>query len=232
MGRLLQIIVEKVLFWLLIYMLGYLRWDWLWSVVTLSACYVLQRRLVEQRVVKEDVSEATTPTDNGGIQLRHSDLQKVEWINLIISQVWPYLDGFLKLVLQSVEEDSNLKARLAGYHIRSISFPHGSLGKIPPKLAGIKFHQATHRDEVILDMDLEYAGDLVVLLEATLLNDNMPPVKASLSNLTLSSAKMRVHLRPLLVDVPFVGSITISFLNTPDLGNLTIFFFEMSFIIP
>ena len=26
-------------------------------------------------------------------------------------------------------------------------------------------------------MDLEYAGDLVVLLEATLLNDNLPPVK-------------------------------------------------------
>ena len=85
-------------------------------------------------------------------------------------------------------------------------------------------HQATHRDEVILDMDLEYSGDLVVLLEATLLNDNLPPVKASLSNLTLSSARMRVHLRPLLVDVPFVGSITISFLDTPeldfDLGGL------------
>ena len=85
-------------------------------------------------------------------------------------------------------------------------------------------HQATHRDEVILDMDLEYSGDLVVLLEATLLNDNLPPVKASLSNLTISSARMRVHLRPLLVDVPFVGSITISFLDTPeldfDLGGL------------
>lgn len=77
-------------------------------------------------------------------------MQRVEWINLIIAQVWPYLDGFLKLVLQSVEEDSNLKSRLAGYHIHSLSFPHGSLGKIPPKLAGIKFHQATHRDEVIL----------------------------------------------------------------------------------
>ena len=76
------------------------------------------------------------------IQSRNSDPQKVEWVNMIISQVWPYLDGFLKLVLQSVEEDANLKSRLAGYHIQSVSFPHGSLGKIPPKLAGIKFHQA------------------------------------------------------------------------------------------
>ena len=52
---------------------------------------------------------------------------------------------------------------------------------------------------------------------ANLIRTTLLPVKASLSNLTLSSAKMRVHLRPLLVDVPFVGSITISFLNTPDL---------------
>ena len=91
-----------------------------------------------------------TVPDVNDHQPKHTDLQRVEWINLIIAQVWPYLDGFLKLVLQSVEEDSNLNSRLAGYHIHSLSFPHGSLGKIPPKLAGIKFHQATHRDEVIL----------------------------------------------------------------------------------
>ena len=41
----------------------------------------------------------------------------------------------------------------------------------------MSMHQATQRDEVILDLDLEYSGDLVVMLEATLLNDNLPPVK-------------------------------------------------------
>ena len=103
---------------------------------------------------------------------KHTNLQRLEWINLIIAQVWPYLDGFLKLVLQSVEEDSKLKSRLAGYHIHSLSFPHGSLGKIPPKLTGIKFHQATQRDEVILGtidtlltyytMDLSSASQIFV----------------------------------------------------------------------
>jgi Ca2+-dependent lipid-binding protein len=135
-------IIEKVLFWILIYLLGYLRWDWLWSVVTLCACYVLQKRFLKQSVEQISRNNNSVTAPGSSIQPRPSDLKKVEWINMIISQVWPYLDGFLKLVLQSVEEDTNLKSRLAGYHIRSVSFPHGSLGKIPPKLTGIKFHQA------------------------------------------------------------------------------------------
>ena len=77
-------------------------------------------------------------------------------------------------------------------------FPQISLGQIPPRLGGIKFHQACHRDEIILDLDVDYAGDLVVNLAANFLNQKVPPIKASVSNLTLSSARLRLHLRPLL----------------------------------
>ena len=45
-----------------------------------------------------------------------------------------------------------------------------------------------------------------------------------MSNITLTSTHVRVHLRPLLADLPFVGAMTISFLDTPhldfDLGGL------------
>ena len=44
----------------------------------------------------------------------------------------------------------------------------------------------------------------------------LPPAKASITQVSLASSCLRVHLRPLLEDVPFVGACTVSFLRPPD----------------
>lgn len=154
----------------------------------------------------------------------HPDVERIEWLNAIISQLWPQLNGLFQQVLRKIEEDDNLCQRLQGYHIGCLKFPQGSLGNVPPRLGGIKFHPLCHRDEIILDLDVEYAGDLQITLEATLLDNWGPAVTASLSNMTLNGAKLRLHLRPLLDDIPFVGGVNISFLSCPqldfDLGGL------------
>ncbi len=83
---------------------------------------------------------------------------------------------------------------------------------------GVKFHESSHRDEVILDLSLQYAGDLLISMEVSLLDEKrLPPAKASIRNLTLTSTQLRIHLRPLLTDVPFVGSVTMCFLQPPDI---------------
>ena len=45
----------------------------------------------------------------------------------------------------------------------------------------------------------------------------VPPASASIRNLSLTSSSLRVHLRPLLADIPFVGAVTISFLQSPEI---------------
>ena len=45
---------------------------------------------------------------------------------------------------------------------------------------------------------------------------NLPPAKASITQMSLSSSCLRVHLKPLLEEAPFVGACTISFLRPPD----------------
>ena len=45
----------------------------------------------------------------------------------------------------------------------------------------------------------------------------VPPASASIRNLSLTSSSLRVHLRPLLADIPFVGAVTISFLQPPEI---------------
>ena len=44
----------------------------------------------------------------------------------------------------------------------------------------------------------------------------LPPAKASITQVSLASSCLRVHLKPLLEDVPFVGALTVSFLRPPD----------------
>ena len=39
------------------------------------------------------------------------------------------------------------------------------------------FFKASHRDEAILDLSLEYAGDISIIMEAMLINEHFPTVK-------------------------------------------------------
>ena len=145
------------------------------------------------------------------------DVQRTEFINLILLQLWPYLDKYLRNTLIKIENDEVLRERLHGYQVKSIRFPTVDLGKVPPRIHGIKFHQASGRDEAILDLTIVYAGDLSIMVEAALINEHFPAVRASLYNLNLTSSHVRILLRPLIPDVPFVGSVTVSFLETPHL---------------
>ena len=47
--------------------------------------------------------------------------------------------------------------------------------------------------------------------------NKLPPATASITQLSFSSPCLRVHLRPLLEDIPFVGACTVSFLRPPDI---------------
>jgi hypothetical protein len=228
LGRTLQ----KCALWLVIYFFGFLQLDIRWAMILLGAWYCSHLFLLKKsqgtfgqlHAETRGTVEDDDPGRNRKIfskdlpsWVKYPDMERAEWINTILAQVWPYLDSFLKQVLKNVEEDSRLRERLSGYHIKSLRFPHVSLGRVPPRLGGIKFHEAAHRDEAIVDINVQYAGDLVIMMEAVLLDEKMVPAKASLRNLTLMSSQLRVHLRPLLADLPFVGSITVSFLEAPDL---------------
>ena len=55
-----------------------------------------------------------------------------------------------------------MKERLSGYHIKYLKFPVVHLGKIPPRITGVKVHQSVHRDEIIVDVGVQYSGDLCI----------------------------------------------------------------------
>lgn len=213
--------VQKVLLWVFVYVLGYVHLDPRWLLLVLCIWYFLKMQLfTASAAIATDLSKAAKSkllSKDLPAWVLHPDTQRAEWFNKILAQLWPHLDGYLKQVMKNVEDDTQLKERLVGYHIMALKFPHVSLGVVPPRLSGVKVHQSSHRDEVIMDVSLQYAGDVLIQMEAQLLDQRLPAATASIRNLSLASAQLRVHLRPLLTDVPFVGSVTVCFLQTPEL---------------
>ncbi len=75
--------------------------------------------------------------------------------------------------MQALEEDTQMKERLSGYHIKYLKFPVVTLGKIPPRITGVKVHKSVHRDEIIIDVGVQYSGDLCIQVKTVFKQINM-----------------------------------------------------------
>ena len=73
---------------------------------------------------------------------------------------------------------------------RFLRFPLVSLGNIAPKVGGIKVHSGSevHHDEIIIDVNVEYAGNLRLDVEIGLSGMLTPSVSANISNVSLTGA--------------------------------------------
>ena len=155
---------------------------------------------------EEELTPARLPT-----WVYNPDSQRAEWTNMIFRQLWPHLEEFLKQTLKTVEDDPVLRERLSGYHIRSLTFPDFSLGRIPPKIEGVKVHKSVHRDEIIVDVNLQYAGDLCINMEVVL--DSyirfVPPARASIMDMHFEGTlRFEFQLPPLHLDLNFLWNIS------------------------
>ena len=169
---------KKSFFWALLYLFGYLHLDLRWFLILIGTLYLANvlwasskrwgRKLWNK---SKDETENKVPDAPSNLPdwVLNPDIHRAEWTNTFIKHLWPHFEDHVKQILRSIETDEELKKRLAGYHIKSVKFPHVSLGKIPPRLSGVKVHQPTvssvQGDEIILDVSMQYAGDLCITME-------------------------------------------------------------------
>ena len=171
---------KKSFLWVFLYVFGYLQLDLRWFLISIGIVYfgnVLMELKIWETFLSKFTSSSKIQTKNEVPDLPgdlpdwvlNPDVHRAEWTNTVIKYLWPHFEDHVRQILHSVETDEALKKRLSGYHIKSVRFPHVSLGKIPPRLAGVKVHSSTfssvQRDEIILDMSIQYAGDLCITME-------------------------------------------------------------------
>uniref|UniRef100_A0A7N6AQ27 Extended synaptotagmin-like protein 1b n=1 Tax=Anabas testudineus TaxID=64144 RepID=A0A7N6AQ27_ANATE len=137
------------------------------------------------------------------------DVEKVEWLNKVLQQVWPFVGQYLeKLLVETIAPS----IRASSTHLQTLSFTKVDMGdKVVPLVVGIKAHTENDKGQVLLDLYISYVGNVEINVEV-----KRYFCKAGVKGIQLHGM-MRVILEPLIGDVPIVGAVTMFFIQRPKL---------------
>ncbi|KAB1283253.1 Extended synaptotagmin-3 [Camelus dromedarius] len=148
-----------------------------------------------------------SPASGPVLTIHFPDVERVEWANKIISQTWPYLSMIME---NKFREKLEPKIREKSVHLRTFTFTKLYFGQKCPRVNGVKAHtNQRNRRQVVLDLQICYIGDCEISVE-------LQKIQAGVNGIQLQGT-LRVILEPLLVDKPFVGAVTMFFLQKPHL---------------
>ncbi|KYM99145.1 Extended synaptotagmin-2 [Cyphomyrmex costatus] len=138
------------------------------------------------------------------------DFDRAEWLNRILYKVWPSMNQFVRQLCKQTIEPSIVE-KLTEYKIKGFQFDRLVLGRIPPKIYGIKvYDKNTSRNEIILDADIMYAGDC----DITFFVGN---IKGGIKDFQIHGL-VRVVMKPMLPMIPLIGGVQIFYLNVPTIN--------------
>lgn len=206
---------------LAVWVTGYYKFSPSWLLLGL-VLYVWKERHVAARRHGIAISQQIARDERGAILARVEDLpswvffpdvERAEWLNKMIYQMWPYIGEYImKMLRESIEPKvrTSLPATLSSFRFTTID-----LGDIPPRVGGIKVYTTTvRRDEVYMDLEINYASDSNIVVQ-------LKGMSAGIKDFNLRGV-MRVIFRPLISKMPLIGGVNLFFLNNPDIDfNLT-----------
>lgn len=136
------------------------------------------------------------------------DVEKVEWLNKVLQQVWPFVGQYMeKLLVETIAPS----IRASSTHLQTLSFTKVDMGNKAMKVVGIKAHTENEKGQVLLDLYISYVGNVEINVEV-----KRYFCKAGVKGIQLQGM-MRVILEPLIGDVPIVGAVTMFFIRRPQL---------------
>lgn len=217
-GSLLYSFAKKVVTVGIIYFVGYMGWSvaWLITPVILS---VAREQWRSKNETRRNVAKASAMASDKEVILARlgdlpawvffPDVERCEWLNKILKQVWPNANFFAKnLIKESIEP--NIQQALAGYKLNGFKFDRMILGTIPPRIGGVKVYEKNvSRNEIIMDLDLFYAGDCDI-------NFSLSGLRGGIKDFQIHGT-VRVIMKPLISQMPLVGGLQIFFLNNPNI---------------
>ncbi|CAH1773795.1 unnamed protein product [Owenia fusiformis] len=169
-------------------------------------------------LVKDEKATVLARVDELPSWVFYPDIERAEWVNNIIGQLWPFIGDYVKKILVETVQPQ-VKANLPSA-LKSFAFETIDLGDIPPRIGGVKVYtEHVSRDEIVMDLEIYYASDAQVKV-------NIKNITAGIKELQIHGT-MRVVMSPLIPVSPLIGGITVFFLNPPsvefnstDLGNV------------
>ncbi|XP_055575465.1 extended synaptotagmin-3 [Falco biarmicus] len=189
--------------------------SWLLLGLALWLCWARNRRWKRDRLAAafallEDEREAVCR----GLAARHlpawvhfPDVERAEWLNKVLVQAWPYFGTIMEKTFKEVLEP---KIRAKNVHLKTCTFTKIHFGEKCPRINGIKVYtKEIDRRQVILDLQICYIGDCEIHMDISKFNLGVKGIQLY--------GTLRVILEPLLTDAPFIGAVTLFFIQKPHL---------------
>ncbi|XP_046681836.1 extended synaptotagmin-2 isoform X2 [Homalodisca vitripennis] len=200
----------------IIYLIGYFNISpaWLLGPLVLS---VMRDQWKKNKELKRNVAKASALSNEKDVILARidelpawvffPDVERCEWLNRILLQVWPNVNHYAKDVIKDIIEP-NINVALAEYKMSGFKFQKMRLGTIPPRFGGIKvYDRNTSRNEIIMDVDVFYAGDCDISFVLSGFSGGIKDFQIH--------GLLRIVMKPLITTMPLVGGLQIFFLNNP-----------------
>ncbi|KAB2085963.1 hypothetical protein ES319_A05G432600v1 [Gossypium barbadense] len=172
------------------------------------------------KIVQEPITRRVNQLDNTALlNLLHDiplwvkcpDYERVDWLNKIIADMWPYLNKAICASIRSMTEP--MFAEYVGmFQIKTIAFENLSLGTIPPDIYGSKICE-TNENELVLEPAVRWAGNPNIVLVVKLLTFRITIQVVDMQILVAP----RVTLKPLVPTIPCFANASVSLLKRPEI---------------
>ncbi|KAM9500148.1 extended synaptotagmin-2 isoform 2-T2 [Clarias gariepinus] len=140
------------------------------------------------------------------------DVERVEWVNKTVNQIWPYACRFLeKLFRENIEP----AVKAANTHLSTFSFTRIELGDKPLRVNGVKVYtENVDTRQIIMDLQISLVANTEIEMDI-----KRYYCKAGIKSIQLHGV-LRVVLEPLMGKMPLVGAFSFFFLKKPllDIG--------------
>uniref|UniRef100_A0A8D2ZVW1 Extended synaptotagmin-like protein 2a n=1 Tax=Scophthalmus maximus TaxID=52904 RepID=A0A8D2ZVW1_SCOMX len=200
-----------------IYVLGYLEFSFSWVLIGLAALFYWRRNhgAKDYRINRalafldheERVSKQTVPTAELPPWVHYPDVERVEWLNKTVKQMWPFICQFVdKLFRETIEP----AVKAANPHLSSFCFTKIDMGNKPLRVNGVKVYtENVDKRQVIMDLQISFIGNTEIDVDI-----KKYYCRAGIKSIQLNGV-MRVVMEPLLGDMPLIGALSVFFLKKP-----------------
>uniref|UniRef100_A0A8C7TK90 Extended synaptotagmin 2 n=1 Tax=Oncorhynchus mykiss TaxID=8022 RepID=A0A8C7TK90_ONCMY len=200
-----------------IYVLGYFDFSFSWVLVGLTIFFWWRRhqghknnRLTrslaflehEDKTVKQSLATSELPP-----WVHYPDVERVEWLNKTVKQMWPYICQFVdKLFRETIEP----AVKGANAHLSSFCFTKIDMGDKPLRVNGVKVYtENVDKRQIIMDLEISFIGNTEIDVDI-----KKYYCRAGIKSIQLQGV-LRVVMEPLLGDMPLIGAIAVFFLKKP-----------------
>ncbi|XP_040921972.1 extended synaptotagmin-2 isoform X3 [Toxotes jaculatrix] len=200
-----------------IYALGYFEFSFSWLLIGLVIFFWwrrntggkhsrLSRALAffeqEERSVKQSLTTSDLPP-----WVHFPDVERVEWLNKTVKQMWPFICQFVEKLFRETIEPA---VKGSNAHLSTFCFSKIDIGDKPLRVNGVKvYSENVDKRQIIMDLQISFVGNTEIDVDI-----KRYYCKAGIKSIQIHGV-LRVVMEPLLGDIPLVGALSLFFLKKP-----------------